>query len=95
MIHIPFSLDEPGPPPTLLPYQLEPLSHYLEQIRSGRKMLEEVCSNQFYSNDLSYYFLTQQEETDTNASIYGNRTIENVKGRLHQYLQKNNLPQEY
>jgi ATP-dependent RNA helicase A len=70
-------LDEAGPPPTLLPYQPGPPSHYLEQIRSGRKMLEE------------------QEESDTNASIHGNWTIENAKGRLHQYLQKNNLPQEY
>ncbi|CAF1449446.1 unnamed protein product [Adineta ricciae] len=62
---------------TLLPYRSGPPSAYLEQIHSGRKMLEE------------------QEETDTNASIHGNWTIENAKGRLHQYLQKNNLPQEY
>lgn len=40
-------------------------------------------------------FFLQQEETDTNASIHGNWTLENAKGRLHQYLQKNNLPQEY
>ncbi|CAF3771463.1 unnamed protein product [Rotaria sp. Silwood1] len=69
--------NEVGPPPTLLPYQPGPPSHYLEHIRSDRKMLEE------------------QEETDTNASIHGNWTIENAKGRLHQYLQKNNLSQEY
>ncbi|UJR34291.1 hypothetical protein I4U23_021695 [Adineta vaga] len=61
----------------LLPYRPGPPSTYLEQIHSGRRMLEE------------------QEETDTNASIHGNWTIENAKGRLHQYLQKNNLPQEY
>ncbi len=36
-------LDETGPLPSLLPYQPGPPSHYLEQIRSGRKMLEEVC----------------------------------------------------
>jgi ATP-dependent RNA helicase A len=40
-------------------------------------------------------FCLQQEESDTNASIHGNWTIENAKGRLHQYLQRNNLPQEY
>ncbi|CAF4216621.1 unnamed protein product, partial [Rotaria sordida] len=39
--------------------------------------------------------LEEQEETDTNAAIHGNWTIENAKGRLHQYLQKNNLSQEY
>ncbi|CAF3251955.1 unnamed protein product [Rotaria socialis] len=69
--------DKISSPPTLLPYQPGPPSHYLEHIRSGRKMLEE------------------QEESDTNASIHGNWTIENAKGRLHQYLQKSNLPQEY
>ncbi|CAF4005183.1 unnamed protein product, partial [Adineta steineri] len=37
--------------------------------------------------------LEEQEESDTNAAIHGNWTIENAKGRLHQYLQKNNLPQ--
>ncbi len=46
-------------------------------------------------NNLSHYFSAQQEESDTNASIHGNWTIENAKGRLHQYLQKNNLPQDY
>ncbi|CAF0906923.1 unnamed protein product, partial [Didymodactylos carnosus] len=63
--------------PSLLPYTRGPPANYLEQIRSGRKMLEE------------------QEETDTNASIHGNWTIENSKGRLHQYLQRSNLNQDY
>ncbi len=40
-------LDEAGPPHVLLPYQPGPPSHYLEQIRSDRKMLEEVCQNDF------------------------------------------------
>ncbi|CAF0826884.1 unnamed protein product [Rotaria sordida] len=77
MLQLNTTANEAGPPPTLLPYQPGPPSHYLEHIRSDRKMLEE------------------QEETDTNAAIHGNWTIENGKGRLHQYLQKNNLPQEY
>jgi len=58
-------------------------------------MLEEVCRNNIFFNDVFHNFSKQQEESDTNASIHGNWTIENAKGRLHQYLQKNNLPQEY
>lgn len=44
MAYIFHHIAEAGPPPALLPYQAGPPSHYLEQIRAGRHMLEEVCS---------------------------------------------------
>lgn len=41
-------LAEMSSSPTLLPYQPGPPSDYLEHIRSGRKMLEEVIIKSIY-----------------------------------------------
>ena len=43
-----YYMDDAGPPAALLPYQPGPPSLYLEQIRSGRKMLEEVSDYLIY-----------------------------------------------
>jgi len=47
-------IGDAGPPPALLPYQPGPPAHYLEQIRSDRKMLEEVCPSFSFINILPH-----------------------------------------
>jgi ATP-dependent RNA helicase A len=39
--------------------------------------------------------VAEAEDLDVNASIHGNWTIENAKGRLHQYMQMNKIHTDY
>ena len=40
-------------------------------------------------------YLSQAEEADMNAYIHGGWTVENAKGRLHQYIQTFRIKTDY
>ena len=56
---------------------------------------------QKYSFKIIYYayyadgFVFQAEDADMNADIHGGWTVENAKGRLHQYLQTFRIKTDY
>jgi len=65
------------------------------------RMLNEILlirpfgGNQLHFDQVNARNLAEAEDVDVNSRLHGNWTIENAKGRLHQYLQLNRINTDY
>lgn len=64
-------------------------------------MFENLCRTKeghvpfHMGRPMEKFNVAEAEDVDVNARLHGNWTIENAKGRLHQFMQMNKIHADY